>query len=103
MGTRVTTLKPRLQALDMRSAMPAPKVVDGFYLSREWKQARGLAVALHANYCVKCGRRAARMFVDHIVELQDGGDPLAQSNLRLLCGACHSHKTAAERARRQRE
>jgi 5-methylcytosine-specific restriction enzyme A len=40
------------------------------------------------------------MFVDHIVELKDGGAPLDRSNLWLLCGSCHSLKTAGERARR---
>jgi 5-methylcytosine-specific restriction endonuclease McrA len=43
------------------------------------------------------------MFVDHIVELKDGGAPLERSNLWLLCGACHSLKTAAERMRRTTE
>jgi len=45
-------------------------------------------------------RPERRMFVDHIVELKDGGAALDRSNLWLLCGGCHSLKTAAERTRR---
>jgi len=40
------------------------------------------------------------MFVDHIVELNDGGAPLERTNVWLLCPSHHSLKTAAERARR---
>jgi 5-methylcytosine-specific restriction enzyme A len=43
------------------------------------------------------------MFVDHIVELKDGGAPLERSNLWLLCGSHHTRKSAAERARRTAE
>ncbi|MGE3743436.1 MAG: HNH endonuclease signature motif containing protein [Geminicoccaceae bacterium] len=47
-----------------------------------------------------CGRADRRMIVDHIVELKDGGAPLARNNLRLTCFACHASKTIAERAKR---
>jgi 5-methylcytosine-specific restriction endonuclease McrA len=40
------------------------------------------------------------MFADHIVERRDGGEPLDRWNVWLLCGRCHTRKTAAERARR---
>jgi len=44
------------------------------------------------------------MFVDHIVELRDDVTAaLDRSNVWLLCGSCHSLKTAAERARRTAE
>jgi len=40
------------------------------------------------------------MFVDHIVELKDGGAPLDRSNVWLLCTSHHAAKTASERAKR---
>ncbi|MDL2172036.1 HNH endonuclease [Asaia sp. HumB] len=35
--------------------------------------------------------------------MKDGGGPLDPSNVRLLCGSCHSAKTARVRAIRTRE
>ena len=43
------------------------------------------------------------MYVDHRVELKDGGAPLDRRNVWLLCGSCHTRKTVAERARRTAE
>ncbi len=40
------------------------------------------------------------MFVDHIVELKDGGAPLERSNCQLLCHVHHALKTVTERAKR---
>ena len=40
------------------------------------------------------------MFVDHIVELKDGGAPLERTNAWLLCATHHSLKTVAQRAKR---
>jgi 5-methylcytosine-specific restriction endonuclease McrA len=40
--------------------------------------------------------------VDHIVELEDGGDPFDLSNLTVLCRSCNSRKAnARQKARRQ--
>ena len=46
--------------------------------------------------CQGCGR-AGRLEVDHIVALEDGGDPWAFDNLQALCKACHQAKTRTER------
>ena len=35
------------------------------------------------------------MYVDHKVELKDGGAPLDRRNVWLLCGSCHTLKTVA--------
>ena len=43
------------------------------------------------------------MYVDHRVELKDGGAPLDRKNVWLLCGGCHCLKTARQRARRTAE
>ncbi|WP_081775955.1 HNH endonuclease signature motif containing protein [Asaia platycodi] len=53
--------------------------------------------------CEACGRTDCRIFGDHIHELKDGGAPLDPGNIRLLCGSCHSAKTARVRAIRTRE
>ena len=42
-----------------------------------------------------CGK-AGRLEVDHIIALEDGGDPWAEDNLQALCRACHIEKTARE-------
>jgi len=77
-------------------------VADGFYHTDEWRKARSMALAIGGFCCAACGRRGCLLYVDHIVELRDGGAPYEQSNLRPLCGACHSSKTASERTWRQR-
>ena len=40
------------------------------------------------------------MFVDHIVELKDGGAPLERGNTILICSSHHVLKTNVERAKR---
>lgn len=88
--------------LDSRRARPEVKRADRFYSTPEWQQARAISLAMHLWRCAKCDRRDVRLFVDHKVELKDGGDALAQTNLEPLCGACHSAKTAKVRAERMR-
>lgn len=46
--------------------------------------------------CEMCNHRLA-VEVDHIVEIQDGGDPLDWYNLQSLCKRCHTDKTNARR------
>jgi 5-methylcytosine-specific restriction protein A len=96
------TLRPRVSVASLQTAALPPKVADPFYSSVEWialrdrvrREARGRCQA------VGCGRSERRMFVDHIIELKDGGAPLDRSNVWLLCASHHAGKTAAERARR---
>jgi 5-methylcytosine-specific restriction protein A len=57
-------------------------------------------VAIRGRQCQDCGRSNCRLFGDHIVELQDGGDPLDEANVLLRCGSCHTRKTSAARAER---
>jgi 5-methylcytosine-specific restriction enzyme A len=65
---------------------------------RAWRKA---IIARACSICEQCGRNDVRLFADHIVELEDGGDPLSLSNGQALCGSCHTTKTSA--AKRQRE
>jgi len=91
----------------MRSARPPPKVADPFYLSSAWRALVNQVVAERGKrcedpLCKRVDRRASRVFADHVIELQDGGAPLDKANLLLRCGSCHTRKTLAVRADRQR-
>ena len=45
--------------------------------------------------CQVCGL-AGRLEADHIIPLEDGGDPWDLANGQSLCHTCHSEKTARE-------
>lgn len=104
---RLASLGSRTIVLDTRSAKPAPKTTNPFYLSPEW---RALVAEIIRERGAKCedpacrlpGRVGIRVFGDHIVELADGGAPLDKKNVMLRCGSCHTRKTNAERAKRMR-
>lgn len=102
-------LKPGIGTMRVGTAQPALKVVDPIYKSKQWLEARALALALGNYRCAVCGaklrrspqdRSKRRPFVDHIVELKDGGAPFDQVNLQPLCGSCHTSKTHVERTKR---
>ena len=96
------TLRPRIGLANLRTAALPPKIAEPFYSSPEWIALRNRVRREAGGRCQAegCGRAERRMFVDHIVELKDGGAPLERSNVWLLCGAHHSKKTARERAHR---
>lgn len=105
MPARIPTLKPRIPTVDTRIAIPPaaprlPKVSEPFYSSAAWIELRD-RVRREANGrcqvpgCTKRGR-----WVDHIVEIKDGGAKLDRANLMLMCPSHHVSKTAAEKAKR---
>ena len=99
---RVKQIKSRLSLLDQRAAPPPAEIVEKLYSSPAWL---GLMASLRkqrGNQCQRCDRKGCRMFGDHIVELKDGGAKLDPANVQILCGACHTLKTNAERAKRMR-
>lgn len=96
----VRQLQPSLRTIDTRTARPAPKRADPFYLTPEWRKLMGEIIAERGRRCEECGRTRTRIFGDHIIEMQDGGALLDRRNIRCLCGSCHSAKTAASRAKR---
>ena len=100
MGLRA--LQPRVGLANLRTAALPPKVADPFYSSPAWITLRDRVRREAGGRCQApgCGRAERRMFVDHIVELKDGGAPLERSNCQLLCHAHHAVKTVAERAKR---
>lgn len=99
---RLRALPPRIAVLDTTSARLPPKTAAPFYLSAEWRTLMTRLIAERGRRCEAkgCGRQGCRIFGDHIIELKDGGAPLDPANIRLLCGSCHSAKTAAARAQR---
>lgn len=61
---------------------------------RNWRAVRGVVIRRDRGICQECVTPGARQ-VAHIVDRRAGGsdDP---SNLRLLCGSCHSRETALQ-------
>ena len=74
----------------------APKETDPFYLSVAWRRFRDWYIGKHpiCEQCEREGRLTPAVMVDHIVELKDGGAPLAEDNAMSLCWKCHGIKTA---------
>ena len=91
---------------------------DRFGQVKDWKRLREEALKRDGYKCVNCGAAqtrglvsgydyhtgatevevatgGARLEVDHIVEIRDGGPEFDLSNLRTLCHACHVTKTVA--------
>lgn len=65
---------------------------------RRWARVRQAVLNRDGWRCRECGR-AGRLEVDHVVPLDKGGDPWAESNLQCLCRACHIEKTRTENRR----
>ncbi|GBR07447.1 HNH endonuclease signature motif containing protein [Gluconobacter frateurii] len=89
-----------LTVLDTSIARVPPKTTDAFYVSKEWRGLMATILKQRGRVCERCGRTGCRIFGDHIVELKDGGAKLDLKNVQLLCGSCHTAKTAQARARR---
>lgn len=69
------------------------------YRSRAWRRLR-LRILRERPWCEAPGCDAEAKHVDHVVPIEDGGDPWDEANLQPLCHPCHSRKTAQDRARR---
>lgn len=99
-------IAPRLTRLAPVKLAPRPKVAEGFYSTPEWKALRAQLIRQRGAACEgtehspAASRTGHRLFADHVIELRDGGAPLDPTNVQLLCGACHTRKTAAARAAR---
>jgi 5-methylcytosine-specific restriction protein A len=98
--SRIPIAPPRIPTFDSRRVIPAPKQRAHHYGTdqhREWRS----RVLLRAGYtCELCGAEDVSLHADHIVEINDGGDPLALSNGQALCQRCHNRKTTEEKKRR---
>jgi len=69
------------------------------YNTEKWKT---LSVKIRRKhpYCFICSKKDVKLYVDHIIELSDGGQPYELSNLQVLCASCHTTKTNMARGRR---
>jgi 5-methylcytosine-specific restriction enzyme A len=94
------TLKPRLAVVSTARAAAPTKKADPFYTTAAWRTLMAKLIRTRGRQCEKCGRIDCRLFGDHVIELQDGGAELDPRNVMLLCGSCHTTKTAAARAAR---
>jgi 5-methylcytosine-specific restriction protein A len=107
---KLKTLRPSIRAFDARAVRLAPKTVDPLYLTPQYREWRANVIARAGGRCqaVENGQRCRkaqpqhRMFADHIREIGDGGAPFDLANGQCLCGAHHTRKTTATRAKRLR-
>ena len=73
-----------------------------FYHTARWRRVREAHIKKNP-LCVMClteGKVTQGEIVDHIVEIQDGGDLTSPDNLQTLCRYHHALKTKAEREKR---
>jgi 5-methylcytosine-specific restriction protein A len=99
---RVATIGSRVASIDTRAVKPPPKQAAPIYSTPEYQAWRAKVIERARGICQVpgCGRGEHRMYADHIVELQDGGEPFDVANGQCLCGKHHTLKTNAERAKR---
>ncbi len=97
---RVPVMRPTLRTVSTRTVKPirgdaaarSAKPTLDFYGSVAWKAIRLQVQRECKRTCQQCGKSDTRIYVDHIVELRDGGAPLERSNLVGLCASCHGKK-----------
>ena len=105
---------PRIIARDTRAVRPppppaggrGPKITVAFYGTAAWKTLMREIIAERGRQCQDPActtpnrARGKRVYGDHVVELRDGGEPLAKWTVMLRCASCQGLKSAE--ARRQR-
>ena len=100
---KIKMLKSSIRMLDLRTAKEPAKRADAIYSSRAWLGLMSRLKRERGNKCENCGAHGGRIYGDHVVELQDGGDAYSARNVKLLCASCHTLKTNQQRAQRQSE
>ena len=98
--TRIRTLAPLVQPLDLDTAKPPSRLTEKLYSSTAWLGLMARLRKQRGSQCERCGATKVRTIGDHIIELSDGGPALDPTNVQLLCWPCHTSKTNAERAKR---
>lgn len=81
---------------DEHQPASAPKETDPFYLSPRWRRFRAWYLGKHPT-CQQCEqeqRLTPAVMVDHIIEIKDGGQQIAEENAQSLCWKCHGIKSA---------
>lgn len=97
---RVPTLKPRLAAIDTRTARALPVVIEGATPRQRgdsWQHRRAALFQREplCRCCAELGIVELATIADHVMPLWNGG-PDVDSNLQPLCVPCHARKTARE-------
>ena len=74
-----------------------------FYGTTEWKKLRERYINQHplCEHCDKRGLITPGEMVDHVIEIEDGGEKLDFNNLQTLC--THHHRIKTYEAKRKRE
>lgn len=65
------------------------------YDTSQWKRLRKLYLSLHplCEVCSKMDKVTPATQVDHVIAINEGGEPFALDNLMALCSHHHSRKT----------
>lgn len=109
MAMALPLIRSRVPTMDGRRLKAPAKKAESIYHTPEFKAWRAEVIERAGGRCehMANGQRcpkaqpANRMFADHIKELRDGGAKFDPLNGQCLCGAHHTAKTMAERARRR--
>lgn len=100
MPRRVETFRPPwvIERRRQQESEARPTAAQRGYCSASWRRTRLAVIARDEGICQFCGCVVAgprQAQVDHIIPKVDGGSD-AMENLRLLCLACHSWRTAMD-------
>lgn len=74
------------------------------YQSSRWRKLRDAHIAREpvCRHCLKYDIVTPAKVVDHIIEIEDGGEIWNPDNLQSLCHSCHNAKTAREAIKRHK-
>lgn len=97
-------IMPKLPKAKLRSWIPKPNKQDrqynnqAFYNSKGWRMTRKIYIK-NNPLCEECKKNnliVSGNVVDHIKQINKGGNLYDQSNLQTLCNSCHAKKSAYE-------
>ena len=86
--------------MHVMSANDKQRAGESVYRTERWKQ---LSASMRkTGVCAVCGatQKQRRLYLDHVREIKDGGDPFSPSNLQILCARHHVIKTRTAAAER---
>ncbi len=96
---------PTIKKSVRRPWQPERKVQSGrihsntkFYQSTQWRKLRAVQLDRQPT-CQECEKRGVSILakvVDHILPINQGGEPLSLDNLQSLCHTCHNRKSGRE-------
>lgn len=74
------------------------------YHNSKWRKLRAIKAAQNpcCEDCLEIGIVRPVQIVDHVIEIEDGGEKYDIDNTRSLCRPCHKRKTDTEAKKRAR-